>query len=32
MVDEFQDVSPSQYKLVNILSEYHKNLKSCRYQ
>ena len=26
MVDEFQDVSPNQYGLVSILSEYHKNL------
>lgn len=26
MVDEFQDVSESQYKLANILSGYHKNL------
>lgn len=26
MVDEFQDVSKTQYILVNILSEYHKNL------
>lgn len=26
MIDEFQDVSSSQYKLANILSGYHKNL------
>lgn len=26
MVDEFQDVSLTQYRLVNILSDYHKNL------
>ncbi|MCS4521430.1 UvrD-helicase domain-containing protein [Clostridium botulinum] len=26
MVDEFQDVNIKQYRLVSILSEYHKNL------